>query len=1564
MFNWSEYECETATLTCTKCGRTKTVDTTVSVVNTPSTCDVGGNNVYTATFTDGGTTKTDSKTEPLDPLGHDYTGAYNALAGNKHNRACVNGCGTFGLNDEKDAFESCTPSETYTSDGTQHWITCQYCSNLTTAKANHTPKTTYDHDADQHWIECSVCGYVTTAKANHVWEWVTDTDETCTADGTKHEECSVCGLVRSEGTVRPQLGHDWLNPTYTWNEDNTQVTARRECSRGDKVETETVNVVYEDDVATCTETGMRHYSTVAFSNEAFAVQTKNVSLAIDPDNHDFSVQNDAAAYLKDAATCEGNEVYYFKCSRCEKCTNDNKVNSEGTYGGNTWTKADTALGHEFTGDAVNAAAGEHFYKCVRFDDCESYGVKKDGDWKKNETESCFGGEATCTEKAICEACNTAYGSYDSNNHLFTAESTAATYLKTPATCEDDAVYYYKCARCTASTADYNGETWIRTDTARGHKYTGDYNALVVDGELKHNRACRNGCGTFGLEVNGVHTKNASEACTPGDMQFDATGHWVQCVDCTNYTTPKAAHDPVSETPYTTDNNQHWKTCSVCGWFTEAAGDHDFQWVIDSEATCTENGIRHKECPVCHMKKQEGTVIPKLNHDWSDVTYTWNEDNTQVTATRTCARDASHVETETVSVSKTTKPATCVATGSITYTSKSFTNSAFSVQIKTETLEIDPLNHNNKIGPVSLKKATCTVDGVKAHYYCSACQKNFSDAAGTAIVTDDDLKIAARGHDWDAGTVTKEATCTETGVLTYKCQNSTATEFYAACNETYTEDIEINPANHNGHLAYVEIVKGSCFADGVRAHWYCDACNTKFSDELGTQATTDEALKIPQREHSWNAGEITKEATCAETGLKVYTCTCAADDEYVACTQTRDEVLEKNPDNHVGVIDPENQSELRGYVRESCSAPGYSGDRYCLGCGELLEQGAVIPTQPHTYTAEDITVENAFVSAATCVSPAIYVKSCTYCGVLDTDRTNTFTYGEVDPANHAAELTFTAYKATTCLAAGNEAYYTCPACNFNFSDAEGLDKMDNVVIAQLEHSYTGEAADQGDGTHKCLCVNGCNEYGPAIEHTWSEPTTNEPTCTRDGSADYTCTAPGCTATKHDVLPMLGHDWQKPTYKWADDYSYCIGTKICANDVKGDGVADHTITEKVENIVRTTPEQPTCQKGGRYVYTATFTNSAFTEQYTSEVIPMGTHVLVKIDAVAPTCSEDGSIEYWICSACRHYFSDAEGVNEITLASTFVPRVGHDYSGPVKDNKDGTHSYACIYECGSYGKKTSHAFNREVANDQYLDVASDCVTPATYFYSCECGAKGTSTFEGTPLGHNFVDHEGKDPTCTEPGYTAHKVCTRCNATEGKSEILALGHGKFLFDHEKSGRVYDGSFEWATYSCSRGCGDSYTLFTVHAKDANGKPIVGANVTIDDGNGTTATGITGNDGSFTSDVHFHDGEYKINMSYTSGDSVMTTSGDVRVSGGRGSGGTGALVPTSSGDSSGSGQGSGSGSTTPTNPSGDNSGGNSGGSGSSSSSSGACRYCGETHSGPFGWLIQLIHNILAAFKGK
>ena len=44
-------------------------------------------------------------------------------------------------------------------------------------------------------------------------------------------------------------------------------------------------------------------------------------------------------------------------------------------------------------------------------------------------------------------------------------------------------------------------------------------------------------------------------------------------------------------------------------------------------------------------------------------------------------------------------------------------------------------------------------------------------------------------------------------------------------------------------------------------------------------------------------------------------------------------------------------------------------------------------------------------------------------------------------------------------------------------------------------------------------------------------------------------------------------------------------------------------------------------------------------------------------------------------------------------------------------------------------------------------------------------------TAPGHTMVDVEGKAPTCTEDGYTAHKAC-ECGYTEGKEVIEATGH------------------------------------------------------------------------------------------------------------------------------------------------------------------------------------------------
>ena len=69
------------------------------------------------------------------------------------------------------------------------------------------------------------------------------------------------------------------------------------------------------------------------------------------------------------------------------------------------------------------------------------------------------------------------------------------------------------------------------------------------------------------------------------------------------------------------------------------------------------------------------------HDWSEPTYKWSEDNSRVTASRTCLKNRFHIETETVeSSSEVTLEATLEAEGEITYTAV-FTNPAFGTQTK-------------------------------------------------------------------------------------------------------------------------------------------------------------------------------------------------------------------------------------------------------------------------------------------------------------------------------------------------------------------------------------------------------------------------------------------------------------------------------------------------------------------------------------------------------------------------------------------------------------------------------------------------------------------------------------------------------------------------------------------------------------------------------------------------------------------------------------------------------------------------------------------------------------------
>ena len=56
----------------------------------------------------------------------------------------------------------------------------------------------------------------------------------------------------------------------------------------------------------------------------------------------------------------------------------------------------------------------------------------------------------------------------------------------------------------------------------------------------------------------------------------------------------------------------------------------------------------------------------------------------------------------------------------------------------------------------------------------------------------------------------------------------------------------------------------------------------------------------------------------------------------------------------------------------------------------------------------------------------------------------------------------------------------------------------------------------------------------------------------------------------------------------------------------------------------------------------------------------HSLVATSAKSATCTEAGNIAYWSCNDCGKVYSDANALNEITIAQSITAALGHDFNG----------------------------------------------------------------------------------------------------------------------------------------------------------------------------------------------------------------------------------------------------------------------------------------------------------------
>lgn len=198
------------------------------------------------------------------------------------------------------------------------------------------------------------------------------------------------------------------------------------------------------------------------------------------------------------------------------------------------------------------------------------------------------------------------------------------------------------------------------------------------------------------------------------------------------------------------------------------------------------------------------------------------------------------------------------------------------------------------------------------------------------------------------------------------------------------------------------------------------------------------------------------------------------------------------------------------------------------------------------------------------------------------------------------------------------------------------------------------------------------------------------------------------------------------------------------------------------------------------------SSFTVSYTAGnewgTADDGSSKIAKGETATFTVKPDSNLaagtytEDFIVITDRTAYADASaGTQDKALARfTLTYKVEHESDGKLHYS-DLTGHYNLCKNCQAIINKVNHTFDVKTVNEDTLAAPADCVNPAKYFYSCECGAHTNDTtlvFEsGAPNGHKFGEwKESKAANCEEGGKEKH-ICSVCKAEEER-DTAPLGH------------------------------------------------------------------------------------------------------------------------------------------------------------------------------------------------
>ena len=577
-----------------------------------------------------------------------------------------------------------------------------------------------------------------------------------------------------------------------------------------------------------------------------------------------------------------------------------------------------------------------------------------------------GGTATCTEQAICDHCGQPYGALKA--HSFTAEKAEEMYLKTAATCTEKAVYYKSCAVCGTSSKGMADEATFESGNALDH----DWGAWTPDGEGTHKRVCTH-------DASHVETVG----CTYGDWSTNQDSHWKTCTVCGGEAERLNHADP--------DCNHFCDTCGIKMTEHDFTGETAITALLYKEANCLSPALYYKSCKIC-MLSSKGTASEatfasgEKNPDrHAEEPGDWQLDGDSHWRFYTCCQLEVDRGAHQGGTADCLAPALCDV-------------------CQHPYGELGPHHFVDQVNEYRLKSAaTCTSPAV---YYqsCSTC-----GAQGTETFTNG----KPLGHDYGAWTSNGDGThkrvCAHDAAHTETedCHGGTAT-----CTEkAICEDCNVAYGALAAHSFTAETAEEQYLKSAAtcteKAVYYksCAVCG------LSSEGTADEATFFSGNvlDHNWGAW------TSNEDGTHTRTCTV---DGCSAGTQTEN-CIDANKDHKCDICD---------YIISECADD--NKDHKCDYCSKKLTD--------HTG------------GKATCKDKA----KCEVCGAE---------YGEIDAKNHP-DLKHIPAKAATKTTEGNIEYWYCDGCVKYYSDKDGtkeIKKADTVTTKLKDDSKSPQTGDSSN-----------------------------------------------------------------------------------------------------------------------------------------------------------------------------------------------------------------------------------------------------------------------------------------------------------------------------------------------------------------------------------------------------------------------------------------------------------------------------------------------------------------------